>query len=88
VNQIADLISFVVRPVIMVAVAAPIYKLSKLFVVPKKAAMTSLALTTLLFISELFSIQYLGLRLAMAISTLVGFTLLAFIFWKRVSSRE
>lgn len=87
-NQLADLIACAARPVMMAIVAAPIYKLGKLFVAPKKAAIFSLSLTTLLFLLELLSIQFASLRFTTAISTLVGSALLASIFWRRVASRD
>lgn len=68
----------------MVAIAAPAYKLGKLFVSRRMAALASLSLTPLLFLLELFLIQIPNLRFATAVSTLVGFALLTCIFWQRV----
>ncbi|MFK4874466.1 hypothetical protein [Novosphingobium sp. ZW T3_23] len=87
-NQLAELIAVAVRPVMMVVIAAPAYKLGKLFISRRTAAGVSLLLTTLLFLFDLFSIQVPDLRLATAVSTLVGFALLTCIFWKRVARQD
>lgn len=86
-TQLPELIAVVLRPIVMVAVGAAIYKLFNFFVSTKKAAGFSLSLTTTIFLAELGSIQMPDLWLASLFSTLLGFGILAFFFWKKCQVR-
>lgn len=82
-SQLPDLIAVALRPIVIVGVAAIIYKIGKLFLISKKSAAISFLLTATLFVIDLISIRTPDLRFLSAFFTLVGLGMLAFIFRKK-----
>lgn len=82
-SQLPDLIAVALRPIMIIGVAAVIYKIGKLLLPSKKSAVISFLLTATFFVIDLISIRIPDLRLLSAFSTLVGFGMLAFIFRKK-----
>ncbi|SEI87165.1 hypothetical protein SAMN05518849_1011177 [Sphingobium sp. AP50] len=86
-TQLPEILAVVSRPIVMIAVGAAIYKIFKFFVSTRKAAGFSLSLTTAIFLAELGTIEMPDLWLASLFSTLAGFGILAFLFWKKCQVR-
>lgn len=87
-SQLPDLIAVALRPIMIIGVAAVIYKIGRLLLPSKKTAAISFFLTAALFVIDLISIRIPALRLLSTFSTMVGFVMLAFIFRKKFRPQD
>lgn len=82
-SGLPDLIAVALRPLLMVAVGAVIYRIMKLVVSRQTAARTAFIVASALFLLDLFSIGYPALRIASVFATGLGIGALALILRKR-----